>query len=165
MHKNTVYLDYLCWLYLWKKYFHLLVQLLSQFLSNSRFFQLGWFSLRKKKLKNLAFDNFSPNMRFSNSFLCVWWNVKIGDYPHEEEGRFVTWAVLHELSDFLTWSKIVISLGIRWFPITCWVRLFSIWVLHACLGMTLREVSWLVVCAACCHMALVFAAMHLFNIF
>ena len=28
----------------------------------------------------------------------------------------------------------------------------------------LREVSWSVVCAACCHMALVFAVMHLYNI-
>ena len=27
----------------------------------------------------------------------------------------------------------------------------------------LREVSWSVVCAACCHMALVFAAMYLYN--
>ncbi|WP_419598382.1 hypothetical protein [Thiolapillus sp.] len=29
----------------------------------------------------------------------------------------------------------------------------------------LGEVSWLVVCAACCHMVLVFAVMHLYNIF
>ena len=29
----------------------------------------------------------------------------------------------------------------------------------------LGEVSWLVVCAACCHMTLVFAIMHLYNIF
>ena len=28
----------------------------------------------------------------------------------------------------------------------------------------LGEVSWLVVCAACCHMALVCAVMHLYNI-
>ena len=28
----------------------------------------------------------------------------------------------------------------------------------------LGEVSWLVVCAACCHMTLVFAVMHLYNI-
>ena len=27
----------------------------------------------------------------------------------------------------------------------------------------LGEVSWLVVCAACCHMALVFAVMHLYK--
>ena len=29
----------------------------------------------------------------------------------------------------------------------------------------LGEVSWSVVCAACCHMALVFAVMYLYNIF
>ena len=29
----------------------------------------------------------------------------------------------------------------------------------------LGEDSWSVVCAACCHMTLVFAAMHLYNIF
>ena len=29
----------------------------------------------------------------------------------------------------------------------------------------LGEVSWLVVCAACCHMTLVLAVMHLYNIF
>ena len=29
----------------------------------------------------------------------------------------------------------------------------------------LGEVSWSVVCAACCHMALVFAVMHLYNVF
>ena len=29
----------------------------------------------------------------------------------------------------------------------------------------LGEISWLVVCAACCHMTLVFAVMHLYNIF
>ena len=29
----------------------------------------------------------------------------------------------------------------------------------------LGEVSWSVVCAACCHMTLVFAIMHLYNIF
>ena len=29
----------------------------------------------------------------------------------------------------------------------------------------LGDDSWLVVCAACCHMALVFAIMHLYNIF
>ena len=28
----------------------------------------------------------------------------------------------------------------------------------------LGEVSWSVVCAACCHMTLVFAVMHLYNI-
>ena len=28
----------------------------------------------------------------------------------------------------------------------------------------LGEVSWLMVCAACCHMTLVFAVMHLYNI-
>ena len=29
----------------------------------------------------------------------------------------------------------------------------------------LGDDSWWVVCAACCHMALVFAIMHLYNIF
>ena len=29
----------------------------------------------------------------------------------------------------------------------------------------LGKISWSVVCAACCHMALVFAVMHLYNIF
>ena len=29
----------------------------------------------------------------------------------------------------------------------------------------LRDDSWSVVCAACCHMALVFAVMHLYNNF
>ena len=29
----------------------------------------------------------------------------------------------------------------------------------------LGDDSWSVVCAACCHMALVFAIMHLYNIF
>ena len=29
----------------------------------------------------------------------------------------------------------------------------------------LGEVSWLVVCTACCHISLVFAVMHLYNIF
>ena len=28
----------------------------------------------------------------------------------------------------------------------------------------LGELSWLVECTACCHMALVFAVMHLYNI-
>ena len=28
----------------------------------------------------------------------------------------------------------------------------------------LGEVSWLMVCAACCHMILVFAVMHLYDI-
>ena len=32
-------------------------------------------------------------------------------------------------------------------------------------GQQLGEVSWSVVCAACCHMALVFAVMHLYNFF
>ena len=31
-------------------------------------------------------------------------------------------------------------------------------------GQQLGEVSWLVVCAACCHITLVFAALHLCNI-
>ena len=29
----------------------------------------------------------------------------------------------------------------------------------------LEEVSWLMVCAACCRVALVFAVIHLYNIF
>ena len=46
-------------------------------------------------------------------------------------------------------------------------QIFSLRVRLFCMALVeqLGNDSWSVVCAACCHMALVFAIMHLYNIF
>ena len=49
----------------------------------------------------------------------------------------------------------------KFFNIFCKEIGFFVWLLFSELG----GVSWLVVCAACCHMTLVFAVMHLYNIY
>ena len=47
------------------------------------------------------------------------------------------------------------------------LQYFSLGDGHFCMAPVwqLGEESWTVVCAACCHMTLVFAVMHLYNIF
>ena len=98
----------------------------SHFLSNGHSFQLWWFSCMKP-------------VHWSQ----VRWFVsdKIGNYPQEEEKGFLTLMIFlpwvewffnmfkcdFELDDFLLW--------VRQFSVTCWVRWFSKWVVHAFLDM------------------------------
>ena len=115
------------------------------FLSNGFFSDLRGFHF-KNLFTILPFSGIGNILSFCVC-VCAWWNVEIGNIHMEKvRNSKLRQFFFYKLSDFPTRFKIYFELGdflphVRWSSITCQVRRFSKWVVHAFLASPQKKLT------------------------